>query len=74
MIDNMAAARRRREQWGYIGRGGVIMLFDGEVQCWVSQLRKPEHWQPGRIAVDEEGKSDQRDIALTRLPNDPILS
>jgi len=78
MIDNMAAARRWREQWGYIGRGGVVVLLDGEVQSWVNQLRNPEHWQPGCIAVDEEGKSwttiagDQRDGALMWLPNDPI--
>lgn len=78
MIDNMAAARRWREQWGYIGRGGVVVLLDGEVQSWVNQLRNPEHWKPGCIAVDEEGKSwttiagDQRDGALMWLPNDPI--
>lgn len=78
MIDNMAAARRWREQWGYIGRGGVVVSLDGEVQSWVNQLRNPEHWQPGCIAVDEEGKSwttiagDQRDGALMWLPNDPI--
>ena len=78
MIDNMAAARRWREQWGYVGRGGIIVLFDGEVQSWVNQLRNPEHWQPGCIAVDEEGKSwstiagNQRDGALMWLPNDPI--
>lgn len=78
MINNMAAARRWREQWGYIGRGGVVVLLDGEVQSWVNQLRNPEHWQPGCIAVDEEGKSwttiagDQRDGALMWLPNDPI--
>ena len=78
MIDNMAAARRWREQWGYIGRGGVVVLLDGEVQSWVNQLRNPEHWQPGCIAVDEEGKSwttiagDQRDGAPMWLPNDPI--
>lgn len=49
--------RRWREQWGYIGRGGVVVLFDGEVQSWVNELRNPEHWQPGCIAVDEDGKS-----------------
>jgi len=78
MINNMAAARRWREQWGYIGRGGVVVLLDCEVQSWVNQLRNPEHWQPGCIAVDEEGKSwttiagNQRDGALIWLPNDQI--
>ena len=58
MTDNMAEAPRWREQWGYIGRCGVIVLFDSEVQSWVNQLRNPEHWQPGCIVVDEEGKTD----------------
>lgn len=57
MTNNMAVVRRWGEQWGYIGRGGVIVLFDGEVQSWVNQLRNPEHWQLGCIAFDEEGKS-----------------
>lgn len=78
MINNMAVVRRWGEQWGYIGRGGVIVLFDGEVQSWVNQLRNPEHWQLSCIAFDEEGKiwttiaGDQCDGALMWLPSDPI--
>lgn len=78
MTDNMAAARRWRERRGYIGRGGVIVLFDGEVQSSVNELRNPEHWQPGCVTVDEGGKSwttvagNNRDGALMWLPNDPI--
>lgn len=78
MTDNIAAARRWREQWGYISRGGVVVLLNGEVQSWVNELRNPEHWQPGCIAVDETGRSwtalagNAKDGALMWLPNDPI--
>ncbi|SDR62967.1 hypothetical protein SAMN05445850_8541 [Paraburkholderia tuberum] len=48
-------AHRWRQENGYVGRGGVVVLFDGEVQNWVNKLRNPEHWQPGCIAVDEQG-------------------
>jgi len=78
MTDNMAAARRWREQWGYVGRRGVVVLLDGEVQSWVNELRNPEHWQPGCIALDEDGKGwtaiagNTQDGSLMWLPNDPI--
>lgn len=57
MIDNLAAARRWREQWGYVGRGGIVVVSGGEIQSWVNELRNPEHWQPGCIAVDESGNT-----------------
>jgi len=78
MTDNLAAARRWREQWGYVGRGGIVVLFAGEVQSWVNELRNPERWQPGCVAVDENGKSwttvagTESTGALMWLPNDPI--
>jgi len=78
LIENLAAAERWRKLWGYIGRGGVVVLQNGEVQSWVSELRNPGHWQPGCIAVDEKGSSwttiagDNQDGALMWLPNDPI--
>jgi hypothetical protein len=71
-------ARRWREENGYVGRGGVIVLFNGEVQGWVNTLRNPSHWQPGCIAVDEDGRTwttiagNQNDGALMWMPNDPI--
>jgi hypothetical protein len=34
-------ARRWREENGYCGRGGVIVLFKGNVQSWVDALRNP---------------------------------
>jgi hypothetical protein len=71
-------ARRWREENGYVGRGGVVVLFNGEVQSWVNVLRNPGHWQPGCIAVDEAGRTwttiagNEGDGALMWLPNDPV--
>ena len=48
-------ALKWREQNGYTGRGGVVVIFEGKVQGWVNRLRDPYHWQPGCVAIDEEG-------------------
>jgi hypothetical protein len=53
MIDD---ARRYREQEALVGKGGVVVFFQGQVQGWVNELRNPEHWQPGCVAVDEQGR------------------
>lgn len=50
---DIAAAWRTEK--GYTGRGGVIVIFDGVVNSWVNELRDPNHWAPGCIAVDESG-------------------
>lgn len=74
----IAEACRWRTQWDYVGRGGVVALFEGKAQGWVNELRNPEHWQPGCVAVDEQGRSwttiagNEREWALMWLPNDPI--
>ena len=74
----LAAARQWRTRWGYVGRGGVVVLFDGEVQGWVGTLRPAGHWQPGCLAVDEDGRSwitigrSAHDSGLMWLPNDPL--
>ena len=71
-------ARRWRQQWGYVGRVGVVVVFEGKAQGWVNKLRNPERWQPGCVAFDEQGRSwttiagNERDGALMWLPNDPI--
>lgn len=78
--DNLAAARRWREQWGYVGRGGAMVLIDGEVQSWVNQLRNPDHRRPGCVAIDESGKSwtaiagNGQDGTLMSVPDDPIAN
>lgn len=48
-------ARRYREKESLLGKGGVVVFFQGEVQGWMNHLRNPDHWQPGCIAVDEQG-------------------
>ncbi len=63
-------------QNGYIGRGGVIVIFDGLPQGWVNELRNPETWRPGCIAVDETGHSwiavggNDQDGASKWMPRD----
>lgn len=48
-------AAKFRDDHGYSGRGGVVVVFLGEACGWVDKLRNPEHWLVGAIAVDEEG-------------------
>jgi hypothetical protein len=67
-----------RKETGRVGHGGVVVLFNGKVQGWVNTLRNPDHWQPGCIAVDEEGRTwttiagNERDGALMWLANDEL--
>lgn len=35
--------------------GGVVIVFNGMVQGWCNELRNPEHWQAGCVAVDMDG-------------------
>ena len=48
-------AAKFRDDHGYSGRGGVVVVFEGEACGWVDKLRNPEHWRHGAIAVDEQG-------------------
>nr|WP_152567246.1 hypothetical protein [Cupriavidus metallidurans] len=56
----------------------AIVVFEDKAQGWVNELRNPERWQPGCVALDEQGRSwttiagNERDGALMWLPNDPI--
>ncbi|AGR67549.1 hypothetical protein Y037_4090 [Burkholderia pseudomallei MSHR983] len=49
-------------------------MFDGSVQSWGNELRDPEHWQTGCVAVDEQGRTwaalsgDDRNGARTWVP------
>ncbi|MGZ4823090.1 MAG: hypothetical protein ACXVZT_00645 [Terriglobales bacterium] len=75
-MTDIEMAGRWREEFGYIGRAGVIVVFEGKVQSWVNELRNPEHWQPGCVAVDEAGRTwtavggDAKDGASAWMPND----
>lgn len=39
--------------------GVVIIGIDGEVGGWMNELRSPEHWMPGCIAIDPDGNEWQ---------------
>lgn len=48
----MAAAYRAE-----LGKSsGVVVFWCGAVQGWVDRLRDPDHWRPGCIAVDTDGR------------------
>jgi len=53
-IKNLIAKMWRRE-YGYTGKGGVVVMFEGEVNGWVNKLRDPQCWRPGCTAIDELG-------------------
>lgn len=75
-LANVVSALCWRKEYGYVGRGGVIVVFEGKGQSWVNELRNPEHWQPGCVAVDESGNTwtaiggDEQDGSATWMPND----
>jgi hypothetical protein len=75
-MTSIEAAKRWRERFGYAGRGGVVVVFDGEGQGWVNELRNPDHWRPGCVAVDEAGRTwiavagNERNGAAMWMPND----
>lgn len=77
-MNPIEVARRYREAEQRVGTGGVVVLFEGKVQGWVNELRNPEHWRPGCIAVDEQGRTwttiagNDQNGALMWLPNDPL--
>ncbi|ODB85600.1 hypothetical protein A3194_12240 [Candidatus Thiodiazotropha endoloripes] len=55
-MDTLRISTQWRRENGYQGYGGVVVLFDGEVQGWCNQLRDPDHWRSGCIAIDELGQ------------------
>ena len=46
------AAKWRREN-DYVGKEGVLIIYNGEVQSWVNVLRNPEHWVSGCYAISK---------------------
>jgi len=55
LADSKMISQRWRKEYGYTGKGGVVVIFRGTVQGWVNGLRNPEHWQAGCVALDEAG-------------------
>jgi len=48
-------ARIWRRNNGYVGKGGVVVLKGSVVGGWVNMLRDPGDWEPGCIAIEEDG-------------------
>lgn len=75
-LADIEAAKQFRERHGFVGRGGVVVLYNGEGQSWVNELRNPEEWRPGCVAVDEAGNTwtavagDEQNGATMWMPND----
>jgi hypothetical protein len=47
--------------FGFVAAFGIsvgiaipIRRIRGQVQSWVNELRNPEHWQPGCVAIEEQ--------------------
>lgn len=45
-MNPIEVARRYREAEQRVGSGGVVVLFEGQVQGWVNALRNPEKLAP----------------------------
>lgn len=58
-VMNINELKQRAKQWrkdnGYVDKCGLVVFFGEELQGWVNELRDPQHWQPGCIAIDEFG-------------------
>ncbi|MND34964.1 hypothetical protein D3C81_213020 [compost metagenome] len=44
--------RARHEE----GKGGIVMIWEGEAYAWKNEVRDPQCERPGVYAVDEAGK------------------
>ena len=36
--------------------GGLVVVYRGDVQGWIDELRDPQHWLAGCVAVSEAGQ------------------
>lgn len=50
-------AKRWRTENEYLGKGGVVIIFNDVATGWVAELPPASQWTPGGIAVDEEGRT-----------------
>jgi hypothetical protein len=74
MKDLIELAHQWRTEQGYDDRGGVVVLYQGEVQSWCAELPSAKDWVSGCVAVDEAGRiwqtiaGNDQDGALMWLP------
>lgn len=54
---NLAASWRKENPLaiGAVGKG-VVVIFEGEVAGWVDEVRNPEAWRPGCVAIGPDGR------------------
>lgn len=50
----MGIVEKYRKDRGYLT--GVVVIFRSKIAGWMDELRNPEHWEPGCIAIDQDGK------------------
>lgn len=58
MTQLIETLRKTVKQWRTANldrRGGVVLVWQGEVYGWKNQLRDASHERPGAYAVDEAG-------------------
>lgn len=46
---------RIAEEWRCGQLDGFVIVYAGEVAGWINELRDPQSWQPGAVAVDLAG-------------------
>ena len=44
-----------RSEFNLQNAGGLIVFFKNEIQGWINELRDPQTWAPGCVAVDDQG-------------------
>lgn len=45
-----------RKQYDKVDSGGYVLFFKGQAVAWKRFLDHPTGWEPGSIALDEDGK------------------
>lgn len=54
-LANVVEALCWRREHGYVGQGGLVIFYNRAEKGWVDELRDAVQWQPGTLAVNEDG-------------------
>lgn len=49
-------AEKFRSSLAHKPTGGVVVFHNGKAVSWVNELRNPESWEPGVIAMNQQGQ------------------
>lgn len=52
-MNRIKMANEYRAEIGH--NDGVVVIFNGEISGWMNELRDPQHWTPGCVAIDCDG-------------------